>query len=32
MEIIIKKSNKPDKKFEAIFGNKTVSFGAAGHT
>jgi hypothetical protein len=31
MEVIIKKSNKPDKKFDAVIDNKkTVSFGAKG--
>jgi len=31
MEIIIKKSAKPDKKFDAVIdGKKTVSFGAKG--
>ena len=31
MEIIIKKSNKKDKKFDAVIdGKKTVSFGSAG--
>ena len=31
MEVIIKRSNKPDKKFDAVIDNKkTVSFGAKG--
>ena len=31
MEVIIKKSNKPDKKFDAVIdGKKTISFGAKG--
>ena len=31
MEVIIKKSHKPDKKYDAIInGKKTVSFGAKG--
>jgi len=31
MEVIIKKSKKPEKKFDAVIdGKKTVSFGAAG--
>ena len=31
MEVIIKKSNKPDKKFDAVInGKKTVSFGSKG--
>jgi hypothetical protein len=29
MEIIIQKAKNPNKKFEAIFGNKTVPFGAS---
>ena len=32
MEIIIKKSSNPKKKFEAIIGNKTIKFGAAGYS
>ena len=31
MEVIIKKSNKPEKKFDAVInGKKTVSFGSKG--
>lgn len=31
MEVIIKRSNKPDKKFDAVIDNKkTVAFGAKG--
>ena len=33
MEIIIKKSRNPKKKYDAVFnGEKTVSFGAAGYS
>ena len=33
MEVVIKKSNKKDKKYDArIDGKKTVSFGAKGYT
>ena len=33
MEVIIKKSRKPDKKFDAVIdGKKTVSFGAKNYS
>ena len=33
VEILIKPSKKPDKKFDAVIGgNKTVSFGAKGYS
>ena len=32
MEVIIQKSKKKDKKFDAIVDNKTVSFGAKGYS
>jgi len=33
MEVIIKKSHRPDKKYDAIIdGKKTVSFGAKGYS
>ena len=32
-EVILKKSSKPDKKYEAVIdGKKTVSFGATGYS
>jgi len=33
MEIVITKSKKSDKKFDAVIdGKKTISFGASGHS
>ena len=32
IEVIIKKSHNPNKKYDAIIGNKTISFGATGYT
>ena len=32
MQIIIKKSSNPKKKFEAVLGNKSINFGAAGYS